>query len=261
MSQLTAKTPHPPERTPEDAVALFKVIEDKFPSATLGDDRWYLIPIAALPGSGQPEFAIQLYTYLTSKPEYSTPEARQKLVRRLREALVKCVSIIGVCRPLEVIFGISKIERPEDKDYSFSRYPSCVAYSIFSTLQEENKRDLQLTRISTREHWQSGPANHARGKAWLDRIYKHNILSINDALASHKDFAWISYEITYGLYLSDHSVIDDVETELVVLSGIMIQNLRSETHWHLRGTRRVGVSMEDVEKVHQCIELVAELRG
>ncbi|EAS30540.2 uncharacterized protein CIMG_06019 [Coccidioides immitis RS] len=229
MSQLTAKTPHPPERTPEDAVALFKVIEDKFPSATLGDDRWYLIPIAALPGSGQPEFAIQLYTYLTSKPEYSTPEARQKLVRRLREALVKCVSIIGVCRPLEVIFGISKIERPEDKDYSFSR-----------------------------EHWQSGPANHARGKAWLDRIYKHNILSINDALASHKDFAWISYEITYGLYLSDHSVIDDVETELVVLSGIMIQNLRSETHWHLRGTRRVGVSMEDVEKVHQCIELVAE---
>lgn len=59
---------------------------------------------------------------MIEKPEYATPESRQKLVRRIREALVKCVSIIGVCRPLEVVFGISKIERPEDKDYSCSRY-------------------------------------------------------------------------------------------------------------------------------------------
>jgi len=65
--------------------------------------------------------------------------------------------------------------------------------------------------------------------------------------------AWITKEITYGLYLSDHSILNDVETELVVLSGIMIQNLRSETHWHLRGTRRVGASREDVEKVQRCV--------
>ncbi|EEP79502.1 predicted protein [Uncinocarpus reesii 1704] len=115
------KAAYPPDRTPDEAISLFKALEAKFPSATLGDDRWYFIPIAALVGSGQPEFAIQLYTYLISKPEYSTPQARQELVRRLREALVKCVPIVGVCRPLEVVFGISKIEREEDKDYSFSR--------------------------------------------------------------------------------------------------------------------------------------------
>jgi hypothetical protein len=40
----------------------------------------------------------------------------------MREALVKDVSIIGVCKPLEAIFLISEVERPEDKDYSFSRY-------------------------------------------------------------------------------------------------------------------------------------------
>ena len=62
-------------------------------------------------------------------------------------------------------------------------------------------------------------------------------------------------EITYGLYLSDHSILDAIDTELVVLSGIMIQNLKRETGWHLRGTRRVGVSKEDVESVHQCVSL------
>ena len=42
-------------------------------------------------------------------------------------------------------------------------------------------------------------------------------------------------QITYGLYLSDHTILDGVDTELVVLSGIMLQNLKTETAWHLRG--------------------------
>lgn len=70
----------------------------------------------------EPEHAVHLYTYLIDKPQFSTPESRQTLVRRLREALVKNVSVQGVCKPLEALFSIAKIERPEDKDYSFSRY-------------------------------------------------------------------------------------------------------------------------------------------
>jgi uncharacterized alpha-E superfamily protein len=66
---------------------------------------------------------------------------------------------------------------------------------------------------------------------------------------------WTSKQITYGLYLSDHSILNDVETELTVLSGIMIQNLPRETAWHLRGTRRIGVSMEDVETLQQCVRI------
>ena len=67
--------------------------------------------------------------------------------------------------------------------------------------------------------------------------------------------AWISANITYGLYLSDRQVLDDIDTEMVVLSGIMIQNLKRETGWHLRGTRRVGVSFDDVETVQQCVQV------
>lgn len=64
---------------------------------------------------------------------------------------------------------------------------------------------------------------------------------------------WLSEEITYGLYLSDHSILGPIETELVVLSGIMIQNLPLETAWHLRGSRRVGISNPDIEIVQQCV--------
>ena len=65
--------------------------------------------------------------------------------------------------------------------------------------------------------------------------------------------AWISANITYGLYLSDRQILDDIDTEMVVLAGIMIQNLKRESAWHLRGTRRVGVSYDDVEIVQQCV--------
>lgn len=35
---------------------------------------------------------------------------------------MKCVSIVGVCKPLEAVMELDGVEREEDKDYSFSRY-------------------------------------------------------------------------------------------------------------------------------------------
>ncbi|OTA30717.1 hypothetical protein BTJ68_09669 [Hortaea werneckii EXF-2000] len=118
-----------------------------------------------------------------------------------------------------------------------------------------------LTFSSTRENWHSGPENQQRGKDWLGQIYRHNDNQTAEMMAAHRDFRWLSIEITYGLYLSDHTILDGIDTELVVLSGIMIQNLKRETGWHLRGTRRIGVSFEDVDLIQQCIEKVAAFSG
>lgn len=104
-----------------------------------------------------------------------------------------------------------------------------------------------------REKWQAGPETIERGNAWLNTIYKDNLSTSTSPFAAHKDFEFISRQITYGFYLSDHTILQPAEAELVTLAGIMIQNLPLETAWHLRGTRRVGVSMEDVETIQQCV--------
>ena len=70
----------------------------------------------------EPDLVATLYTYLINKPEFETSESRTALVRRLREALVKNVSLQGVCKPIEAIVGITKVEKPEDQDFSFSRF-------------------------------------------------------------------------------------------------------------------------------------------
>ncbi|OOF93181.1 hypothetical protein ASPCADRAFT_209775 [Aspergillus carbonarius ITEM 5010] len=211
---------------------LFRDLEHQFQTTTLPADKWYILAIATLVAGPDPERADQLYLYLTSQPAYSTPSARQALSRRLREALFKSVIIVGVCKPIEAILAISKLESPEDKDYTF-----------------------------TRENWQCDEANHERGTAWLEKLYARNTSNTLDLFAAHKDFAWLSKEITYGLFLSDRSVLDDLDTQLVVLPAIMSQNLRIETHWHIRGTRRLGVSKEDVKVLWDAVQRVAGFNG
>ncbi|KAJ4301395.1 hypothetical protein N0V90_003487 [Kalmusia sp. IMI 367209] len=215
-----------------EVYALFQTIEQSFATTALGPDRWYLLTLAALCGGTEPLLADQLYLYIINKPSCQQPEQRQALVRRLREALVKLVSIIGVCKPLEAILAISKVERPEDRDLSF-----------------------------TRENWTNDTSNHERGMSWLRQIYTKNTDKTLTLFDAHQDFRWISTEITYGLYLSDRQVLDDLDTEVVVLVGIMVQNLPLETWWHIRGTRRIGVSLEDVKTVMESVRKVGEFMG
>ena len=85
------------------------------------------------------------------------------------------------------------------------------------------------------------------------KTFVRSLLTLCRIIADVLHTVWLSTEITYGLYLSDHTILDAVDTELVVLSGIMIQNLKRETGWHLRGTRRIGVSYDDVETIQQCV--------
>ena len=68
-------------------------------------------------------------------------------------------------------------------------------------------------------------------------------------------------EINYGLFLSDHQILDLAESELVILPAIMCQNLKGPTLWHLRACVRAGISAEDVELVQQTIEMLAEWAG
>lgn len=80
--------------------------------------------LAAMVGGGQPSFAPLLYKQMIQRPEHTTPEQRQGLMRRIRETLFKLIVIVGVCKPLEAIFDIDAITEPQDKDYSFSRCAS-----------------------------------------------------------------------------------------------------------------------------------------
>ncbi|KAM3544128.1 hypothetical protein ARSEF1564_002995 [Beauveria bassiana] len=211
---------------------LFAEIETRFKATQLGHDRWYILALSCIATGPEPEFAAQLYQYLIAKPELQSSESRQRLVRRLREALFKSICLIGVCKPIESILAIAAIERPEDRDLS-----------------------------SSREEWQADAVNERRAREWFLKVYTRNAKDTIGLFDAHRDFSWTSIHITYGLYLSDRQILDDVETQLVVLPCIMSQNLKSETHWHIRGTRRIGVSKEDTQVIWDSVQSFAAFFG
>lgn len=227
MSTAAASAP-----SAEHLPALFADIEARFKSTQLGDDKWYILATACIVASPEPEFTGPLYRYLIAKPEFQTSASRQALVRRLREALFKSICIVGVCKPIESILAIAALERPEDRDLS-----------------------------ETRTEWQADADNAQRARDWFLKIYTRNAGDTLGLFDAHKDFAWTSVHVTYGLFLSDRQVLDDVDTQLVVLPGIMSQNLKLETHWHIRGTRRIGVAKEDVQVIWDAVQSFAAFFG
>ncbi|KAI8719988.1 hypothetical protein NCS52_00442800 [Fusarium sp. LHS14.1] len=223
---MSAKAPDP------STFKLLEMIEANFAHTSILSKRWYLVVLAALAGGNDPVMCKDLYLYLISKPQFSNPELRKALIRRIREALIKCISVVGVCKPIEAILSINGCEREEDKDHSI-----------------------------TREGWQCDDSNLKRGNDWMQKLYSKNMDETMGFFRDHRDFEWVSRHITYGLYLSDRQVLDDIDTEIVVLASIMIQNLEKETHWHIRGSRRLGIPKADVEAIYNSVGAIAGYLG
>lgn len=211
---------------------LFRQIEARFASSNIASDKWYLTALSSLTTTPEPHLADQLYLYLISQPQYATSSTRQALIRRIREALFKDIALLGLPKPFEALIAISRVEPEGDDDGSFSR-----------------------------QGWQCDEDNHTRGMTWLTRLYAQNTAALFELFRRHRDFGFWVADIAYGLHLSDHNILDDVDTEMVVLPAVMGQNLPRETYWHIRGTRRLGISKKDVEMVCDCVHEVSRFCG
>lgn len=93
----------------------------------------------------------------------------------------------------------------------------------------------------------------------LQRFYRSELDDIFQSWGAHAaDFVWLAKNIIYGMFFSDEGVLDTIETELIVYTAIACQDLRTPTRRHLRGLRRFGVSLKDVEAITEYVKLVAE---
>lgn len=146
----------------------------------------------------------------------------------MRETLIKDTALCGLPKTAEAIIAIGKVVTENDLDESFSR-----------------------------AGWMCDGGNRTRAMDWLQKIYAQNTETLIDMFKKHPDFEFWIIEICYGLHLSDRQILDDVDTEIVVLGVIMCQNLLRESHWHIRGLRRLGLLKEDVQMVCDCLREVA----
>ena len=75
------------------------------------------------------------------------------------------------------------------------------------------------------------------------------------------DFEWLTKDVVYGMFYADDSVLDALETELITYTAIACQGLPTTVQNHLGGLLTMGLTLEEIEQVTACSELVARWAG
>lgn len=171
------------------------------------------------------------YTYLTTHARdtrYTAPNNQPLLSLRLRDVLLKLVTLLGAP---PVVVAVSALAKAEGKD------------------REAVERKAEGSVLS--EKWEGYEMSdiEKRGRKTIDSIYGPLLPEIFKGFGSHRaDVVHMEVVHVYGLYLSDHTVLNAIESEVVVLTAILCTGLKSPGLWHVRGLGRLlGARGPDAE--------------
>ncbi|KIW66715.1 hypothetical protein, variant [Phialophora macrospora] len=187
----------------------------------MGDESWYLIIATVLTVSDKPRLLADFWSYVTTHDASfsSSPTAQTRLSDRMRDLLLKQITLIGAPRVLSALIPLAKVQT-EGK----------------GTGVETERGELDL------EQWSdtSLPALHARGVETITSVYGDLWPNIFRTFGPHRAQVGIhELTIVYGLYLADFKYLSALETELVAFTSIICQGLRGPALWHVRGLGRV----------------------
>ncbi|KAH8702976.1 hypothetical protein GQ44DRAFT_778295 [Phaeosphaeriaceae sp. PMI808] len=201
---------------------------------SLPPDSWYIIAATTLLSARGSQFYGQLYQYtLDDLGENPTAEARQRLMSRLMEVMIKSWTLVGA--------------------------PSVIAawYSLRHLVQAK-----YIIHNESRQKIAADPEfRAARAKKWFSLVFKEEEDRIFSGFADFPEFEWALKDVIYGSFLSDLSILGQVENEMVVLACVAGQGAGSPVLSHYKGLRRVGTSAEEAKSVGAVIEIIAHGLG
>jgi hypothetical protein len=167
-------------------------------------------------------------------------------------------TLIGIPLVISAVPHLAKATMEAHEAFNLQNQVKRIQSNTFSICSNKTKQDEESAYQSKNLDVET----EEQGYAFMKTIYKHNLPKIMRTWGTHQaDFEWLEKRIIYGLFLSDHSTLNQFEAELVTLSSIMAQGLRQPTMWHIRGLMRMGISMEDTEMVCDIVKDVAKWAG
>jgi len=168
---------------------------------------------------------------------HTTPEARDKLSKRIKDLLMKQWTIVGIPLVITTVSLLAKVEKDMDMPV-----PDLAT-------QDANSHYRRLDSLAAVE---------TRGLDDMIDLYRSNLEPIMATWGAHEaDFRWLEKRVIYGLFLSDHDFLDKIERSIITISSMMPQGLHGATMWHIRGLRRLGVSVDDAERVCDIVKYLA----
>ncbi|CAO1636852.1 unnamed protein product [Jaminaea pallidilutea] len=241
-------------------------------------DKWYTVLAAATTSAHLGALSLPLLYTLAAPP--GSHDAREgvgaggrgaaderaiSVQRKLKETLLKGSVLFGIPPALEGAFALVEACRqerqtnrdqahasgphPRDDSGWFLRQHQGVPPGGRSLRQDDSSDNGGVPSIDVVE----------RGEGQLRAVYRHNFPDIAARMGTEMDdLKMLTLPINYGLLLSETTVLDFAETELVILASLIPQAMRKETLWHLRGCLRAGWHPDAVESVRRVSMAISE---
>lgn len=189
--------------------------------------------------------------------------------RKLKETLLKGSVLFGIPPALEGAFALVEACRQErqanrDEAQASERHPRDDSDWFLRQDQGVPPGGRSLCQDPSSDGQAESTSQRSidvveRGEEQLRAVYRHNFPDIAARMGTEmEDLKMLTLPINYGLLLSETTVLDFAETELVILASLIPQAMRKETLWHLRGCLRAGWHPDAVESVRRVSIAISE---
>ncbi|KAI1607836.1 hypothetical protein EDD36DRAFT_500442 [Exophiala viscosa] len=193
---------------------------------------WYLVSAAALAGAGAGSETLPVYRAAIA----DLPSDAAKLVqRRLKEAILKSTTFVGVPRAL----GATRDFYASLKDEEIDDYGP--RYETYNDPEEQQRRAT-------------------RGKKFFDVLWTpESAEGIRVAMKKHHpDLYLLNQKLIYEFWAADDRILSNVETELLAIGALITMNCPDQLIWHMKGAIRHGANEQQARLAYELGMAVAK---
>ncbi|KAJ4389490.1 hypothetical protein N0V93_006959 [Gnomoniopsis smithogilvyi] len=235
---------------PSDRLITAELLDTLRSQPHLPVDIWYLVIATTLCVLNRPEEIQPVYNHVVG-PGHGLPglqngvglsdQEQLRIVRRLREALLKTSAIGGIPKTINALQELKKAVPVHLADEPCSVSPSNRRRDIFET-----------------------PTSQVldRGQAFFNNCYGKVAERVMTSLDhSGTEDLGLAVRLTYGYVLSTTAILSEAETSFVMIAGLIPQDVNAQLKGHLKGALNGGASVEQVRAVRQLAINVCEAAG
>ncbi|KAF7729751.1 hypothetical protein EC973_003829 [Apophysomyces ossiformis] len=146
------------------------------------------------------------------------------------------------------------------KTFIASGFPKTInaLQHLSSATPDEVRAHLTNTPIRSEQSWEEVQDQRERGRALFGKIYeRHTHRILNNMHTFYPDLAQAALHQLYGPILSETSVINARETSLVVVAGLMAQDLPDQLRGHVYGAIHNGSTKDELNRVEKLVGLLS----
>lgn len=106
--------------------------------------------------------------------------------------------------------------------------------------------------------WNDISKQRERGQHLFDTIYERHSKKVQDNMyTAYPDLGQAAIHQLYGPVLAESSVISAKETSLIMVAGLMLQDVPAQLKGHRYGALHHGATQQDLERLEIMVDIIA----